>query len=83
MNKIHIVIKRLANITKYLKQKVFLGKIARIDDTVTAFIPGILLAKTFFLQSWYCKKYHNPFATSSLLSNFARNLNKRHISKVL
>jgi hypothetical protein len=41
MNSIHFVIKRLANIRKYFKQKGFLGKIALTDNTMFILIPGI------------------------------------------
>lgn len=41
MNKIHFVIKRLANIKKYLEQKRFLGKIASIGDFVSVLNPNI------------------------------------------
>lgn len=56
MNSIHFVIKGLANILKYLKQKGFLGKIAPANSIMSALIPGISPAHTSFLQSWYYKK---------------------------
>lgn len=83
MNSIHFVIKRLANILKYLEQKGFLGKIAPADSTMFILIQGISSTCTLFLQSWYYKKKGKPFATSSLLSNFAQNFKKQHINKVL
>ena len=41
MNSIHFVINRLAIIRKYFKQKGFLGKLARTDNTMSILIPGI------------------------------------------
>lgn len=41
MNSIHIVIKRLANIQKYLEEQVFLKKIAPAGNIVTAHCRGI------------------------------------------
>ena len=41
MNSIHFVIKRHANIRKYLKQKGFLGKIAPMNSTMFIFIQSI------------------------------------------
>ena len=73
MNSIHFVIKRLANIRKYFKQKGFLGKIALTDNTMSIFIQSIFLMYTRLLQSWYYKKKGKPFVCSSLLSNFAQN----------
>ncbi len=73
MNSIHFVIKRLANIRKYLKQKGFLGKIALTDGTMFILISDIFPAYALFLQSWYYKKKGKPFVSSSLLSNFAQN----------
>lgn len=76
MNSIHFVIKRHANIRKYLKQKGFLGKIAPMNSTMFIFIQSIFLMYTRLLQSWYYKKKGKPFVCSSLLSNFAQNLKK-------
>ncbi len=56
MNSIHFVIKRLANIRKYFKQKGFLGKIALTDNTMSILIQSIFLMYTRLLQSWYYKK---------------------------
>lgn len=50
MNKIHIVIKRRANIQKYLKQKDFSGKIARVDGNVLVHILDIPPADTVTLD---------------------------------
>lgn len=83
MNSIHFVIKRLANIRKYLKQKGFLGKIAPMNSSMFIFIQSIFLMYTRLLQSWYYKKKGKPFVCSSLLSNFAQNLKKQHYNKVL
>lgn len=74
MNSIHFVIKRLANIRKYLKQKGFLGKIAPMGSTMFILIQSISSPYTLFLQSWYYKKKGKIFVTSSLLSNFAQIL---------
>ncbi len=73
MNTIHFVIKRLANIRKYLKQKGFLEKIALTDSTMFILIQDIFPAYPTLLQSWYYKKKGKPFVTSPLLSNFAQN----------
>ena len=73
MNSIHFVIKRHANIRKYLKQKGFLGKIAPMNSTMFIFIQSIFLMYTRLLQSWYYKKK----------GNFAQNLKKQHYNKVL
>ena len=83
MNSIHFVIKRLANIRKYLKQKGFLEKIALTDSTMFILIQDIFPAYPMLLQSWYYKKKGKPFVTSPLLSNFAQNLKKQHYNKVL
>ncbi len=83
MNSIHFVIKRHANIRKYLKQKGFLGKIASMDSTMFILIQSIFSMYTRFLQSWYYKKKVKTFVSSSLLSNFAQNLKKQHYNKVL
>ena len=42
MNSIHFVIKRLANIRKYFKQKGFLGKIALTDTLCPSLFPASL-----------------------------------------
>ena len=68
MNSIHFVIKRHANIRKYLKQKGFLGKIAPMNSTMFIFIQSIFLMYTRLLQSWYYKKKGKPFVCSSLLT---------------
>ena len=60
MNSIHFVIKRLANIRKYLKQKGFLEKIALTDSTMFILIQDIFPAYPTFLQSWYYKKKGKP-----------------------
>ena len=60
MNSIHFVIKRLANIRKYLKQKGFLEKIALTDSTMFIFIQDIFPAYPTLLQSWYYKKKGKP-----------------------
>ena len=73
MNSIHFVIKRLANIRKYFKQKGFLEKIALTDSTMFILIQDIFPAYPMLLQSWYYKKKGKPFVTSPLLSNFAQN----------
>ena len=73
MNSIHFVIKRLAKIRKYLKQKGFLEKIALTDSTMFILIQDIFPAYPMLLQSWYYKKKGKPFVTSPLLSNFAQN----------
>lgn len=49
MNSIHFVIKRLANIRKYLKQKGFLEKIALTDSTMFILIQDIFPAYPMLL----------------------------------
>ncbi len=51
MNTIHFVIKRLANIRKYLEQNIFLGKIALSDDFMPILILSICQTDTILLQS--------------------------------
>ena len=56
MNSIHFVIKRLANIRKYFKQKGFLGKIALTDNTMSILIPGILHRYLAFAKAGITKE---------------------------
>ena len=60
MNSIHFVIKRLANIRKYLKQKGFLGKIALTDGTMFILISDIFPAYAFFCKVGITKRKANP-----------------------
>ncbi len=73
MNTIHFVIKRLANINKYLEQNLFLEKIALTDDSVSIRIQRIHRKHTLL-----CKvdiaKVPQSLCYLLLLSNFARNL---------
>ena len=51
MNTIHFVIKRLANIRKYLEQNIFLGKIALAGD----FMPILILSISPDGHHIFCK----------------------------
>ncbi len=50
MNTIHFVIKRLANIRKYLEQNIFLGKIALAGDFMPILILSICRTDTILLH---------------------------------
>ena len=59
MNSIHFVIKTLANIRKYFKQKGFLGKIARMDNTMSILIPDIAQPTACFCKAGITKRKAN------------------------
>lgn len=60
MNSIHIVVKRLANIQKYLEEKVFLEKIAPADNIVTTHCRGIATIPICFCKAHVAKSHTKP-----------------------
>ncbi len=60
MNSIHIVVKRLANILKYLEEKVFLVKFAPADNIVTTHCKGITSIPICFCKAHVAKSHTKP-----------------------